>query len=328
MSHESGKDFGMASAASGLTDFLSPSELSRLDRLALLTRGRGVGYAGAHQSTLPGHGVAFVDRRRYEPGDDPRAVDWRLLGRTDKLYIRRFEREADMGVALLVDQSVSMDFAGLTPRGHGRSKHEHALRLAAAIGYLALRRRDRVVVAANHGQRIQPAASPRQLASVLRERHGDAGQPTLSQIIARMAARLDRHMTLVVISDLLEPIEPTRRAIAWAVGRGLNVVLWQILHADEWRVPIVVPEGMRLIVNPETGLGPRVNLRLSRAAYGQRIDRFLASWSRVARDCGAAHWLFLGDQNLLDRLAAWLHASTPTRPMPPVGTSRLGAIPP
>lgn len=304
----------MMSAPSGLASFLSPSELSRLDRLALLARGRGVGRVGSHASPLPGHGVAFVDRRRYEPGDDPRAIDWRLLGRSDRLYVRRCEREADMGVALLIDDSASMDFRGLTPRESERSKHEHALRLAAAIGYLALRRRDRVVVAAEHGGRIMRAANPSRLADILRQRRCEDGAAALAGTIADVAACLDRHMTLVVLSDLLNPIELTRRAVAWAVGRGLNVVLWQVLHDDEWRLPADAPAGVRRIIDPECGEAPcanprsevRADLRALRGVYAKRIDRFLAAWSRAARDSGAVYGLYRSSDDLMDRLSAWL----------------------
>jgi uncharacterized protein (DUF58 family) len=317
----------MAFAASSSADLLSPTELSRLDRLATLTRGRGVGYAGSHRSPLPGHGVAFVDRRRYEPGDDPRAVDWRLLGRTDRLYVRRFEREADMGVALLVDDSASMTFAGLHPHAAALSKHAHALRLAAAIGYLALRRRDRVVVAAQRGRQMQPAASLPRLTAILQQQSPGADGHALAASIADVAARLGRHTTLVVFSDLLEPIEPIRRAVAWSASRGLHVVLWQVLHAHEWRLPPDTPAGTRRVIDPETRTGPRVDLRTLRPRYVHCIDSFVAAWSRAARDCSAAHALYRSDQNLVDRLAAWLHAPPAARALHTASLGRGGIAP-
>ncbi len=276
-------------------DLLTPGERSRLDRIARTLAGRSSahetgGRAGMHPSHLPGDGVAFVDRRRYEPGDDPRRIDWRLLARTNRMYIRRFEREADLDIALVLDSSGSMGFSGLEPAAPGeRAKGDEALRLAAGIVHLARRRRDRVTMTRTDGR-------------------------SLGEAIAKVVGRGPRHAALVVFSDFLDPIASWRSAVAWAAGRGASVRLWQVLTADELRLPRAAPRGVRAILDPETGRGPRVDLAAVRDAYAARMRRFVHACQLAAGQVGAQHRLHRVGDDLVDALAAWLGASwRPTR---------------
>src|SRR5258706_13646110 len=97
--------------AEGIASFLTPQELSRLGRLTLQSRYVVEGtLAGRHRSPHKGASSEFSEHRAYIPGDDPKHIDWKVLGRTDRYYVRRYEDETNLRVYLVVDRSASMRY--------------------------------------------------------------------------------------------------------------------------------------------------------------------------------------------------------------------------
>ena len=85
-------------------------------------------YSGIHKSPYHGFNVEFAEYREYSPGDDPRYLDWRVLARSDRFFVKQFEAETNLNCYLLVDSSGSMDFEGKPghaagPRGLGGGGH-------------------------------------------------------------------------------------------------------------------------------------------------------------------------------------------------------------
>src|SRR5438034_9088302 len=109
--------------------------MEALRHVRLRPRGAAEGtFAGPHKSHYRGTAVEFADYREYTPGDDIRLVDWKVIARTDRHYVRLFDVERNLLTYLVVDKSPSMDCAGAVA---GRSsKLEHAARLASALAYL------------------------------------------------------------------------------------------------------------------------------------------------------------------------------------------------
>ncbi|MEI2719258.1 MAG: DUF58 domain-containing protein [Gemmatimonadales bacterium] len=121
-------------------DLLQPAEVARLGGLEVVTEGIVEGFlAGLHRSPRRGFSVEFAEHRQYQPGDDPRYVDWKLLGRTDRLYLKQFEEETNLRAMLVVDASASMAWRGAPER---LTKLDYATRLAAALAMVLLRQRD------------------------------------------------------------------------------------------------------------------------------------------------------------------------------------------
>jgi hypothetical protein len=122
-----------------LEQLLEPGLAARLDRLDVLSRKILSGkLPGERRSKRRGRSVEFDDYRTYVPGDDPRHIDWNVLARLDKLFVKLFREEEDMAVHLVVDASASMD-AGRP------SKLVFACRVAMALGYLGLVNQNRVL---------------------------------------------------------------------------------------------------------------------------------------------------------------------------------------
>src|SRR6266540_4070557 len=124
--------------ASGMTGrLLEPALLARLERLQLGTRRRLAGqFSAEHRSPRHGTSLDFADYREYTPGDDFRRIDYGAWARLDVLLVKLFEAEDDLTLRLLVDTSRSMDGPKLT----------QAARIAAALGFVALVRRDAVTL--------------------------------------------------------------------------------------------------------------------------------------------------------------------------------------
>src|SRR5580704_19450876 len=122
--------------------FLDPVAIQRAEVLGLQARQIVEGYmAGEHKSPYRGFSIEFTQHRVYVPGDDIRHLDWKVLGRSDRYYIKQYEQETNYVAHLLVDGSESMKYAS------GEiSKLDYARTVAACLAYLILLQRDAVAV--------------------------------------------------------------------------------------------------------------------------------------------------------------------------------------
>jgi uncharacterized protein (DUF58 family) len=140
------------------TPLIPPDVYARLAGLRLgarLATGQGI---GAHNSRARGAGLEFAQYRGYEPGDEPRRVDWKLYARSDRFFVREAERDSPLTVWVIVDASASMaQIDALAPE---RSRIVAARTIAACITELALRQNDRfgLIVAGGAGLNVVDAA--------------------------------------------------------------------------------------------------------------------------------------------------------------------------
>lgn len=185
-----------------LSDSLTdPAFISQLDALNLLARRVLRGSLQADRRTQRrGTGITFADYSQYNPGDDYRAIDWKIYARTDELLIKLFEVEEDTTVYILFDCSHSM-----------KSKFHYARKLAAALGYIALNGMDRVVV---HGMAeklstiVNSARSRSQVFSFLRDlenAHTFGSDTDFTTCARTFQARHRKKGVVLVISDFLFP---------------------------------------------------------------------------------------------------------------------------
>src|SRR5574344_1980794 len=130
----------MALAIPSYMRFLPADVLSKLGRCELVARGAMAGFiTGKHKSPFKGFSVEFAEHRQYVPGDDLRNLDWRVLARKDRYYVKQFIEETNMRMTLLVDASGSMAYAGdraAKRDGVTLSKFDYARYLAATLSYL------------------------------------------------------------------------------------------------------------------------------------------------------------------------------------------------
>ncbi len=245
-------------------------------------------YAGGHASPRIGHGVEFHDYRAYSAGDDPRGIDWKLYGRTDRLHVRRHLHHSDMDVYVMVDATASMEFSGI---GVGRgddaaSKRRAAQVLAAAIGFLTIHQGDRAGVGLfDRGltAHLPPGGTWEhwaRLCATLEAANGGAqGEGDVGEAL-RQAHRLMRRRGMVVfIGDLLDEPGPLLEGLSRLRHRGFDVVVFQILHSQELSLAGFADARWRL-VDGETRRGVSADVAQVRAEYEQAIRRHIGALRR------------------------------------------------
>lgn len=229
-------------AAPARSRFLQVEALSRLARLRLSVRRVVEGpYAGRHESVQRGGAVEFVDFRRYAPGEDLRRVDWKVLARLRKPYIRIFADETNLVANLLLDTSSSMLFAGVAHRDG--SKLDYARYLVAAIAFLVARERDQVGLAVGADglkSYIPPGSTPAHVARVCDALEAVVPVPEtrLADALRDLFPMLRRRGLLVVLSDfLVDDLEGVFGALRLYQHLHFEVILLHIVHPEEQTLP-------------------------------------------------------------------------------------------
>jgi len=237
--------------------FLDPRALARIDNLDLLARTVVDGFlSGLHQSPHLGVSVDFAEHRPYMPGDDVRRIDWRVWGRTDRLYLKEFEAETNANVTIMLDISASMDY------GTGDiSKLDYGRFLAACLAYFSSRQRDRIGLATFAQDVVdQMPPSGRHLQKLLhtldRVRPGGEGQ--LDTPLRRVAQSIRRRSIIILISDLYEDPEAILHAVNRLRLSGNDLIVFHLLDPVEQSFDFSEPgqfedleTGLRMPVVPE-----------------------------------------------------------------------------
>ncbi|HEX8503298.1 MAG TPA: DUF58 domain-containing protein [Pyrinomonadaceae bacterium] len=224
-----------AAVAGGTPRFLDPEVLARIGSLELLARAVVEGFiAGLHRSPFTGFSTEFAEYRQYNPGDDLRHLDWRLLGRTDRYFIKKYRADTNAQVTLLVDTSGSMGYAGRGPV----TKLRYAQFLAAALAHLAARQQDAVGLTA-FGERVHTHVPALNRAGHMRTVYGRlaaleaGGETRLAAALHETAERLTRRGVVVLVSDFYD--DPGRLADAFRHlrFRGHDLLAFHLLDRRE-----------------------------------------------------------------------------------------------
>ena len=232
-------------------------------------RGRGVRGLGLHASRQQGEGLEFSQYRGYQPGDEPRRVDWKLYARAGKLFVRQSEREAPLTIWLLLDASASMAQADrATPQ---QRRWEAACQLAACITELAIAQGDNLglAVVGPAGLQLLPATSAlrqRDALALQLARTTPQGSWPQGKVLAPLLARIGRDDLLIAISDGFE--DRLTSALERLSSSGRDTWLAQLLTAEERDFPFAA--GHRF-VDPETGSELPGHGPALRAGYLQRF---------------------------------------------------------
>ncbi len=261
--------------------------LSKLERLEVAFRRAQRGRPDGERSG-PHHGgrVEFADYREYSPGDDVRYVDWNVLGRTDDLVVKQFEREEQYLMLLLLDCSGSMGFPS---DGGAPTKLEYGAACLAALAYIGLAAKHRVEFAAFAAGRSEwfPVGSDKSRIFGLLDRMArlDAGGTTciaaaLEQAFQRSPAR----RLIVLASDLFDE-ERSRDLLGALAGRGFDVSVIHVLSREE--VEPAVRGRLRL---RDAESGEVVQLRVTEGA--------VAKYREALRDFGERWGAFCGRHDI------------------------------
>jgi uncharacterized protein (DUF58 family) len=282
--------------------FIDPQALARISNLELVARTVVDGFlSGLHRSPHLGVSLDFAEHRPYMPGDDIRWVDWKLQGRTDRFYVKRFEADTNASLVLMLDVSGSMGF-----RTGGITKLDYARFLSASLAYFSSRQRDRVgLTTYGDGIREYVPPSAKHLDTVLHRiaRSEAEGPGQLRPVVLKVAEALRRRSFVLVVSDFYEDPAEVTDAIGLLAYQGHDVVVFQVLDPAEIDFPyeeaapfVDMESGEELPVVPET-LADR---------YRQLMAAHLSALESGFRRHGVDYTLVRTDQPLDHALFSYL----------------------
>lgn len=270
--------------------FLDPKDMLRFKNLLFSARTVVEGlYAGRHRSPYRGSSPEFVDYREYYPGDEIKSIDWKAFARTDRYFIRLFERETDLRCHILLDVSASMGFGGREHRDffpdRELSKLEYASHLAAALIYLMVKQGDQVSLTTfdeKVQRHIPPAGTFSHVYALLNalEQQRAARRTAVAEVLAEACPLFRRRGLVVVISDLLEEPAALFRALNQYRHRGMEVILFHIFHKYEYHLP---PVPNVHFIDAEEGASITVAPDDVRREYCARVDAFVEALRTGAR---------------------------------------------
>ena len=260
------------------TPLFDESFLRKLDRLAILSRRALAGQLqGERRSPKRGQSVEFADFRPYAPGDDFRRIDWNAYARLERFFIKLFVEEEDLTVHLLLDASRSMDWGE-------PNKLQYAVRVAGALGYIALAGLDRVTVTAlgTTDAQLSPRRGKQQAWTLFNflQRVNAVGAVDLAAALRTYAASARRPGPLLLLSDLMDD--------GWAAGlnalaaQGFEVTVLHLLAPQEVNPPLA---GDLKLLDAETAATVEITADFDLL---ERYRQNLHDWqAEVARFCSA-----------------------------------------
>lgn len=263
--------------------FLDPRLASQIEHLDLRARLVVEGFlAGLHRSPFHGFSVEFAEHRPYSPGDPIRHIDWKVLGKADRYYIKRYHEETNLRSYLLVDHSASMGFS----RGGRVSKLEYASLLASALCYMMLGQQDAaglILFSDKLDKYLPPRAVKSQLHQVLLElsRVKPENTTQVGSCLTALAERIKRRGLVVVFSDLLDDPEAVMAGLKSFRHRGHEVVVFHILDPDERKFPFKEPVE---IEDMETGERLVTHGWEMSRDYRERVEAWSATLQRECRE--------------------------------------------
>lgn len=266
---------------------VDPDSLMQIKNLELRAKAVVEGFlTGLHRSPYHGFSVEFSEYRQYSPGDDPRYLDWRLYARSDRYYVKRFEDETNLRCWLLVDLSRSMGYSSLS-----YTKAQYAKTAAATLAYFLSLQRDGVglltfdeTITEILPARYRPGHLHRIMMCLERSTGGKATD--IDAPLERIAAAVRKRGLIVLISDLLAPIDTLQRNLGYLRSRGHEVVLLRVLDPSELNFEF---SDAAMFHDIETGRELYIDPESARESYLQKFNEHAAAIEQVCSGLGIDH---------------------------------------
>jgi len=292
------------STATAAARLIDPQALMAVRSLELRARMVVEGFwHGLHRSPYHGFSVEFSEYRPYTAGDDTRHLDWRVLGRSDRYFIRKFEDETNVRAHLLVDQSRSMAFGS-----PAWTKAEYAATLAATLAWFLHQQGDAVGLL-SFDERVRDYLPARHRAGHLRQLmlalEKPAGGPAtdLESPLRRLAELIRKRGVVVMVSDFLAPLDRLEPGLSLLRAWGHEVEIFQILDPAELTFAFEVPA---VFEDVESGRSLFLDPAAARDGYRARLAAHRESLQAVCAKLGVGCHLLTTDQPLEFALFSFL----------------------
>jgi uncharacterized protein (DUF58 family) len=284
------------SAGQGASSLIDPKALMSIRNLELRARVVVEGFwTGLHRSPYHGFSVEFTEYRQYTPGDDPRYLDWRLYARSDRYYIKKFEDETNLRCHLLVDNSRSMSYGSLN-----YTKAQYANTLAATLAYFLYLQGDAVGLL-TFDEQIRDYLPARHRTGHLRhlmlalEKPASGTATDLAAPLKRIVEIVRKRGLVVLVSDLLAPIETLERSLTGLGACGHEVLLFHVLDPAEVQFNF---NKASLFRDVESGRDVYIDPALARKEYLRKLQAHSDTVLRICQKLGIACHRFTTDRPL------------------------------
>lgn len=270
--------------------YLDPQLLKKIEYLQIRAKHLMQGLvAGMHRSVRKGFSVEFAQHREYSLGDDLRYLDWKVFGRTDRLYIKEYEQETNLDFYIILDVSKSMLYDT-----KGKTKLELAYFLLCAIAYLVLAQRDAVgfsIFDTKCHFVLHPSTSESQLRylNIELESIVPKEKTTIKGVFESVADRIKRRSMIMIVSDFLCNLNELNVGLGALVSGKHDVILAQVLHNDELTFNFqktIRFEGL------EEALKLKIDAKSIRKAYLEVVKEHLSRMKSLSLRYGIDYALF------------------------------------
>jgi uncharacterized protein (DUF58 family) len=286
--------------------FIDPAAIMQIQNLTLRAKTVVEGFtSGLHRSPLRGFSVEFAEYRPYVLGDDLRNLDWKLVARSDRYYVKQFEDETNRRCYLAIDQSKSMNYSTAA-----YTKAEYARTLAATLAYFLYGQRDAVglITCGTAEPDYLPARHRtghlQQIMSILGKDNVGV-ESDLTASLSQLAGLSKRRGLVVLLSDLLLPVESLQQPLGYLRGRGHEVLVLRVLDRSE--LDLSLPHAA-MLRDLETGKEIYVDPEATRAEYRRRFDDHLSQLTELCHRKSARLSTVVTDQPLDNALFELLHS--------------------
>ncbi len=254
-------------------NLLDPKRLATVSKMELVARQVVEGFvSGKHPSPYHGSSVEYADHRPYTIGDEIRTIDWKLLAKTDKYYIKLFEEQTNLRCTILLDTSKSMGFTSTQ-----LTKVDYGAYLSLALAYLMLGQHDLVGLVLFDNQ-VRHYLPPRSTASHFRrmaelmEFTTPRQETRLGPVLHEMAGRVKRRGMVILISDLLDDVDRIVDGLAHFRFDRHEVIVFHVMDPAELNFPY---ERLTRFKDIEGAGAVVANPRTIRAKYVERLHAYL-----------------------------------------------------
>lgn len=260
--------------------------------------------SGIHKSPYKGSSIEFLEHKEYSPGNEIKHIDWKVLAKTDKYYVKQFEEETNLKCFVFLDTSGSMGY-----KSTGVSKFEYAATLAASLSYLLLKQSD-LVGFVSFSDRVLQYIPPRSrlthlhaILNVLAESK-TTGKSNAGVILNEFIEKIGRRSLIIIISDFFDDTKKIVRQLKYFQFKKNEIILFQILDPYELTFPfetITFFESMeddrRILADPKS----------IKNRYLSEINHFLETFKQSCFENQIDYWLINSstplDQALIKFLA-------------------------
>ncbi|MDB5296633.1 MAG: hypothetical protein JWO31_2616 [Phycisphaerales bacterium] len=223
--------------------YLDPRVLARVGALDIRARRIVEGLmTGMHRSPLQGISVEFAQHRQYVTGDDPRHVDWKVFGKTDKIYLKQYLQETNLQLVCVVDASESMAYSSVGEGDARWSKYDHATAIAAALSYLVIQQQDSAGLAIfdqDLRQYLKPSNSPTQWKAITRELTltPRLRKTNTAKVLDQLAEKLRQRSVVLILSDFFDDLDNLKKGLRHLRHKKHEAIVFQILDPAEIDFP-------------------------------------------------------------------------------------------